>query len=227
MAHSSRDLWVFAYGSLMWRPGFPVEEVAHARLTGWRRSFCIYSRFHRGSERRPGLVLGLDRGGACEGLAFRVGHCDAAATLAYLREREQVISVYREALVPVTLLNAGRAEVMALAFLVERAHPSYAGVLPLAEQAHLIRGARGRSGNNIDYLVNTLAHLRALGIRERDMERLKGLVGAHAARGEAVGHVRASAKGLTAECGKRPVRARRLKPEDARRFSYRNVLGVR
>jgi cation transport protein ChaC len=227
MAQHPRDLWVFAYGSLMWRPGFPVQEVARARLNGWRRSFCIYSRFHRGSERRPGLVLGLDRGGCCEGLAFRVGHGEVAATLDYLREREQIISVYREALVPVTLLNTGRQEVLALAFLVERAHPSYAGVLPLAEQAHLIRGARGRSGSNIDYLVSTLAHLQDLGIRERDMERLKGLVGAHATRGEAVGHVRASAKALTSVCGKRPVRARRLKPEDARRFSYRNVLGVR
>ena len=99
-------------------------------------------------------MLGLDRGGACEGMAFRVKASDAAATLAYLREREQVISVYREALVPVTLMTPERPEVMALAFLVERAHPSYAGRLPLVEQANLIRGATGRSGSNIDYLVS-------------------------------------------------------------------------
>ena len=66
----THDLWIFAYGSLMWRPGFAAEEVVHARLVGWRRSFCIYSRFHRGSARRPGLVLGLDRGGVCEGHRF-------------------------------------------------------------------------------------------------------------------------------------------------------------
>ena len=177
------DLWIFAYGSLMWRPGFASEEVVHARLTGWRRSFCIYSRFHRGSSRRPGLVLGLDRGGVCEGLAFRVAARNARETLRYLRDREQVASVYREALVPVTLMSGERAEVMALTYLVERAHPSYAGQLPLAEQAHFIRGAVGRSGNNIDYLANTLAHLNQLGIRERELERLQTLVGTHVARG--------------------------------------------
>jgi cation transport protein ChaC len=223
----AHDLWVFAYGSLMWRPGFPIEQAAHARLVGWRRSFCIYSRHHRGSVRRPGLVLGLDRGGACEGLAFRVSAANARETLRYLRDREQVISVYREALVPVTLLNEERSEMMALAFLVERAHPSYAGALPLARQAHLIRGAAGLSGSNIDYLVSTLAHLAELGIRERGLERLLGLVGAHLARGQADGHVRPSARALMQECRKRPVRVRRFRPEDVRRFGYRSALSTR
>jgi cation transport protein ChaC len=224
----SRDLWVFAYGSLMWRPGFPFEEVAHARLIGWSRAFCIYSRYHRGSERRPGLVLGLDRGGTCEGMAFRVAGAAAPATLAYLREREQVISVYREALVPVTLMRTGHPEVMALAFLVERAHPSYAGRLPLTEQARLIRGAAGRSGGNIDYLVSTLAHLGELGIRERALERLLSLVGAHVARCEADAHARPGALAMMREWRKRPLRVRRhLRLADARRFSYRAALGVR
>lgn len=223
-----RDLWVFAYGSLMWRPGFAFAEVTHARLVGWRRHFCVYSRYHRGSERRPGLVLGLDRGGTCEGLAFRVAAADATAALGYLREREQIISVYREALVPVTLLSGARPEVMALAFLVERAHPSYAGELPLKEQAQLIRGAGGRSGTNIDYLVSTLAHLAELGIRERSMERLLSLVGAHVARGGEGGHARVRAAALLGGVRGQPVRLRRrLRPEDARRFSYRRLLGVR
>jgi len=222
------DLWIFAYGSLMWNPGFVSEEVVHARLVGWRRSFCIYSRFHRGTPRRPGLVLGLDRGGVCEGLAFRVSHENAAATLNYLREREQVISVYREALVPVTLMNGDRSEVMALAFLVERAHPSYAGAMSLAQQAHFIRGATGRSGNNIDYLASTLAHLADLGIREREMERLLGFVGAHAGRSGPDGHVRASAAALARVCGRYPAKTRRpLKPQDAMRFCYRSVLAAR
>jgi cation transport protein ChaC len=222
------DLWIFAYGSLMWNPGFASEEVAHARLVGWRRSFCIYSRFHRGTPRRPGLVLGLDRGGVCEGLAFRVAPQNAAATLSYLREREQVISVYREALVPVTLLGGDHREVMALAFLVERAHPSYAGVLSLAQQAHFIRGATGRSGNNIDYLASTLAHLGELGIRERDMERLLGVVGTVAARGPREGHIRPSAAALARVCARHPAHTRRpLKPEDATRFGYRMVLTTR
>jgi cation transport protein ChaC len=212
----------------MWRPGFSFTDGTHARLTGWRRSFCIYSRYYRGSPDRPGLVLGLDRGGACEGIAYRVAAPDAGSVLRYLREREQVVSVYREALVPVTLMTPERQEVMALAFLVERAHPSYAGQLALAEQAHFIRGATGVAGSNIDYLMNTLAHLQDLGIRERALERLVPLVGAHVARAEAKEHARAAALGLARGWRNLPVRTRRrLKPEDARRFSYRSVLVVR
>jgi cation transport protein ChaC len=220
------ELWVFAYGSLMWRPGFPSEEIAHARLVGWRRTFCIYSRYHRGSPRRPGLVLGLDRGGVCEGLAYRVSAANVPATLAYLRDREQVVSVYREALVPVTLMTPERPEVLALAFLVERAHPSYAGALALCEQAHFIRGAEGRSGSNIDYFLSTLAHLGELGIRERALERLLGLVGSHLAHGGAAGATHPSAVALMHEHRKRPVRVRPFRPEDARRFCYRTVLGA-
>jgi cation transport protein ChaC len=224
----TRDLWVFAYGSLMWRPGFTFEEVVHARLVGWSRAFCIYSRYHRGSSRRPGLVLGLDRGGMCEGLAFRVRADGAPETLAYLREREQIVSVYREAFVPVTLMKTGHPEVSALSFLVERAHPSYAGRLPLTEQAHLIRGAAGLSGGNIDYLANTLAHLKELGIRERGLERLMTLVGAHVGHREADGPVRPSALAMMREWRKRPVRVRRgLRSEDLRRFSYRAALTAR
>jgi len=223
----AHDLWIFAYGSLMWRPGFEAEEVVHARLVGWRRSFCIYSRFHRGSDRRPGLVLGLDRGGMCEGIAFRVSASNARQTLRYLREREQVGSVYREALVPVTLLTGERPEVMALAFLVERAHPSYAGDLPLAEQAHVIRGGIGRSGNNIDYLASTLAHLAALGIRERPLERLQAIVGTFAARGPGDRHTRATAASMVRVFERRPAHARRLKAEDLQRFCYRTVLTAR
>jgi len=220
----AHDLWIFAYGSLMWRPGFEFEEVVHAKLVGWRRNFCIYSRFHRGSPRRLGLVLGLDRGGVCEGLAFRVSAARASETLRYLREREQIISVYREALVPVTLMTSDRPEVMALTYLVERAHPSYAGQLALTKQAHLIRGASGRSGNNTEYLVSTLAHLAELGIRERELERLMGLVGSHVARGMTADQVHARAVALMHGCRKGHVRIRRLRPDDAQRFVYRNVL---
>jgi cation transport protein ChaC len=221
---ASGDLWVFAYGSLMWRPGFEAEETHHARLLGWRRSFCIYSRFHRGSSRRPGLVLGLDRGGACEGIAFRVSAENAHETLRYLREREQVGSVYREALVPVSLLSGERTEVMALAFLVERAHPSYAGQLSLAAQAHLVRGGIGRSGNNIDYLASTLAHLQRLGIRERELERLQAVVGAFAARGPGDRHTRASAAAMVKVFVRSPAAAPRAKPENMQRFGYRTIL---
>jgi len=219
------ELWVFAYGSLMWRPGFASEEATHARLVGWRRAFCIYSRHHRGSPQRPGLVLGLDRGGVCEGIAYRVARENVAATLAYLRDREQIGSVYREALVPVRLMTGEHAEVLALAFLVERAHPSYAGALPLVEQAQLIRGATGQSGNNIDYLLSTLAHLSDLGIRERSLERLLTLVGSHLAHGTP-GVTRPNAVAMLQENRKRPVHTRPFRPADARRFCYRSVLGA-
>lgn len=211
----------------MWRPGFDAEEVVHARLTGWRRSFCIYSRFHRGSPRRPGLVLGLDRGGVCEGLAFRVSPETARETLSYLREREQVASVYREALVPLTLLDRAHEEVLALAYLVEPAHPSYAGRLSLVEQAHLVRGGIGRSGNNIDYLASTVAHLAKLGIRERELERLLGLVSSYASRAPGNRDTRASAVAMVREFSRQPVRVRPLQSGDAQRFCYRSVLCAR
>lgn len=231
------DLWVFAYGSLMWRPGFPFVEVARARVTGYSRRFCVASVHHRGTAARPGLVLGLDRGGVCDGLVYRVAASEARATLAYLREREQVNGVYREVRIEAEIAaedrNRGRASVVAVAYLVERAHPSYVGRLPLARQARLIAGARGLSGVNLDYLVNTMRHMRQLGIREPELERLLGFVGAvlercrsPSCRCSAAGPASARAEALCRAYGSRPVEGlRRLKPGDRRRFGYRRHLG--
>src|SRR3712207_8276797 len=121
----TEDLWVFGYGSLMWRPGFPHLERVHAHLYGYHRSLCVFSHVHRGTPEHPGLVLGLDRGGRCHGVAFRVDAAEAAETVRYLREREQVTAVYRERSLPVRL-DDGRA-VAALAYVVDRSHPQYAG----------------------------------------------------------------------------------------------------
>jgi cation transport protein ChaC len=144
MSAAAGECWIFAYGSLMWRPGFPFEVAGRARLTGFRRCFCIYSMHHRGSPRRPGLVLGLDRSGICEGIAYRVASDKAREVIDYLRAREQISGVYREMMLPVELAGT-RREVSALAYVVDRAHPIYAGSLSPARQAQLIRaGHLGR-----------------------------------------------------------------------------------
>src|SRR6266700_1381916 len=95
LAADHEDLWVFAYGSLMWRPGFPFVERVPARLFGAHRALCVLSHVHRGTPERPGLVLGLDRGGTCRGIAYRTTASERPETLAYLRSREQVTGVYR------------------------------------------------------------------------------------------------------------------------------------
>src|SRR4051812_31653421 len=106
--HLDEDLWVFGYGSLIWRPGFDYLERQPARLIGAHRALCVFSHVHRGTPERPGLVLGLDLGGACHGVAYRIAAKQRAAVIAYLRGREQVTRVYRETLRSVTLL--GRPE---------------------------------------------------------------------------------------------------------------------
>jgi len=212
----------------MWHPGFDHVEALHARLTGWHRCFCIWSVVYRGTPQRPGLVLGLDRGGACEGIAFRVPGERADEVLAYLRRREQVTGVYREALVPVELAVEGWPEVMAVAYLAEPAHPGYAGDLPLQVQAELIRGGYGRSGANIDYCVSTMEHLKALGIREPGLERLATVLGpllarATRCRGNASAAGKGRSKTLPAYAERR---FRRLAQGERRRFVHRRVLGA-
>src|SRR6267142_260265 len=114
--HADADLWVFGYGSLMWRPGFAFTERLEARLIGAHRALCVYSFVHRGTPERPGLVLGLDRGGTCRGIAFRVAAAERAATIAYLRAREQVTMVYRECLRRVWLKREPEHPVPALCY---------------------------------------------------------------------------------------------------------------
>src|SRR5580704_17880501 len=119
---SPGDLWVFGYGSLIWRPGFEFIERVPARLIGEHRALCVYSFVHRGTPEKPGLVLGLDRGGACRGVAFRIPEMKRGETVAYLRAREQVTSVYRAVMRSVWLEDAARERVSALAYVVDRGH---------------------------------------------------------------------------------------------------------
>jgi cation transport protein ChaC len=166
------ELWVFGYGSLMWRPGFEFSEQAPAALIGAHRSLCIYSFHHRGTEAHPGLVLGLDEGGACRGVAFRVAPEHRDATTQYLREREQVTDVYVESMRPVSLLDGSGRELEALCFMVDRGHPQYAGRLSLERQAQLVRQAVGLAGANIDYVLNTVRHLEEAGIHDVELMAL-------------------------------------------------------
>ena len=182
--NAPEDFWVFGYGSLMWRPGFAFLERVPARVIGLHRALCVYSFFHRGTPERPGLVLGLDRGGACRGIVFRVRAAERAATLAYLRTREQQNNVYRETMRGAILLDATRRRVNALCYVVDRRHPQYAGRLTLAEQLHLVRQGRGHSGPNRDYVLATVAEIEQQGCRDAELhllaERLKGVHEAHA-----------------------------------------------
>ncbi len=166
------DLWVFGYGSLIWRPGFAFEDSAAARLSGYHRALCVFSHVHRGTPEQPGLVLGLDRGGTCRGLAFRVAAAQAAATIAYLRAREQATMVYLERYLPVTLEDGRR--VTALVYIADRKHLQYAGRLPPAELLKLVSNGRGSSGDNPDYVLRTHEHLRKMGIFDPVLAELAG-----------------------------------------------------
>ena len=184
--HADADLWIFAYGSLIWRPGFEHVERVPARVVGLHRSLCVYSFVHRGTPERPGLVLGLDFGGACRGIAYRVAASARAATLAYLREREQATAVYRETVRLAWLAGAPERLVDAVCYVVDRGHPQYAGRLTYEQQLHLVRQGHGRSGNNRDYVIETVSALEALKIRDADLhllaERLKGSQDVHPSR---------------------------------------------
>lgn len=181
------DFWVFGYGSLIWRPGFAHVETRRARLHGYRRSLCVYSFVHRGTRERPGLVLGLNRGGSCIGLAFRVPGDLRNEVITYLRERELVTNVYVERMLSIRLDEGGGENgrgktdggetVSAVAYVVDRSHEQYAGALDAADAATVVRGAVGQSGKNEDYVSSTLEHLEALGIRDHWLEEVAERIG--------------------------------------------------
>ena len=183
------DLWVFGYGSLMWNPGFPYLESRPGVVGGYHRRFCVSSHRYRGTPERPGLVLGLDRGGSCRGLAFRVAPEHVPATLDYLWDREMINRVYRPRMVPVRLGGGqgsggqgdtgqagGEAPVSACTFVVDRRHGQYCGCLDESTMADRIAGCCGERGPNLDYLANTVAHLEELGIRDRSLSSLLAAV---------------------------------------------------
>jgi cation transport protein ChaC len=172
-------LHVFAYGSLIWRPGFEFESRHPALLRGFHRRFCLWSHRYRGTPDRPGLVLGLDRGGACRGVVFRVAAPRAAEVLAYLDSRELPDGaeiVYHRRALRVQLLDRGGQGVRAVTYVANRACRLYCGDLSEAAAAAAIAGAAGQMGLNRDYLRSTVEHLRAMGVRDAGLDRIWSLV---------------------------------------------------
>lgn len=161
--------WVFGYGSLLWNPEFDFVDHAPATLTGYARSFCMWSIHHRGSVDVPGLVLALDAtaGATCRGVAFQVGADTALQCLNDLRERELVSSAYFEDHVKLHL-DDGR-EITALAYVIDPKHVQYTGPLSLEQQADIIAVATGGRGPNSAYLFNTAEHLVGMGMEDVEL----------------------------------------------------------
>jgi glutathione-specific gamma-glutamylcyclotransferase len=168
LREGAAPVWLFAYGSLMWNPGFAAAERRPARLHGYHRRFCLYSRDYRGTPERPGLVLGLDRGGSCHGIAYRLPS-DGGAAFDRIWAREMTGAVYQMRRVAV---RTDEGPVEAHACIVRRESPDYAGRLPPEQAAKLLAHAVGGRGSGRDYLANTLRHLEDLGIEDRLLHRI-------------------------------------------------------
>ena len=158
----------------MWNPGFEHIERQKAVLHGLHRSLCIYSWVHRGTQENPGLVLGLDHGGSCHGMAMRAPGNKRSEVIDYLRARELVTSVYLECWRKISLANGKSVE--ALVYRVDQTSPQYAKDLSLDHQANIIKSARGGSGHNTEYVVSTVEAMRREGIRDRQLEYIKAQI---------------------------------------------------
>jgi cation transport protein ChaC len=170
----SDPFWVFAYGSLMWAPGFETAETRPAVAYGYHRAMCLRSERYRGTPENPGLVLGLDRGGSCHGLALRIAADRVAAVRAYLDEREMSGGAYAERALTVVLDDGRR--VRAVAYVIRRDHGHYCGGMAPDKMAALIRTGIGARGSARDYLANTVAHIEAMKLGDRSLRRLLDLV---------------------------------------------------
>ncbi len=164
------DLWLFGYGSLIWNPGMPAIESVHARVHGYHRGLYLWSRVNRGTPEMPGLVLALDRGGSCPGVAFRLAAQDAPEHLDVLWKREMAMGSYRPAWLPCTFDDGRR--VPALSFVMRREAPTYAGKLGDEIIRHVMQQASGRYGTTRDYITRTVAALRESGMPDRALEAL-------------------------------------------------------
>lgn len=172
---AGRDLWLFAYGSLIWKPACEVAEQRQAVARGWHRSFCLKLTRWRGTAERPGLMMALDRGGQCRGVLYRIPAEHAVERMELLLRRE--MSYWPPANVPTWLLvRTTDGPLRALGFTVNRRHSAYAGRLPLDEVADVLATAVGHLGSGAEYLCNTVEHLEAIGIRDVNLWQLQEMV---------------------------------------------------
>jgi glutathione-specific gamma-glutamylcyclotransferase len=168
-----RDVWVFAYGSLIWNPTFAHVERRIGRIRGYHRRFCLRADVGRGSPERPGLFLGLDRGGQSSGVVFRIAAADAPHELMLLWRRELITNSYFPRWVRT---QTAEGPVHAIAMVINHANARYAGAWPEERVVEAIATAEGRLGRCSDYLFNTLDHLTEMGIRDRMLERMAAAV---------------------------------------------------
>jgi cation transport protein ChaC len=164
-----QDLWVFGYGSLIWRPEFGFIEQHPARVHGWHRALKMWSRVNRGTVENPGLVFGLLSGGSCRGMVFRVPAADGLETLGRLWLREMPTGVYDPKWLDCTTPHGS---VRALAFTLSRRSPNFTGNLDDERYRHIFASAAGRYGSSLDYAQQTLLELRRHSIHDAALARL-------------------------------------------------------
>lgn len=172
-----RDLWVFGYGSLIWRPEFTADESRLAWVHGFHRALRMRSRINRGTPERPGLVFALMAGGSCRGMVFRIPAARAPYELERLWAREMINGVYDPRWLPCRTRDGA---VSALAFTLSRHSPNYTGPMSDHELLDILRHARGRCGTTLDYVVETARALREHRMPDREIERLVRLASRHA-----------------------------------------------
>lgn len=164
--------WLFAYGSLMWEPNFPFVEQRHTILHGYHRALCVYSWVYRGTEETPGLVFGLEEGGAVEGIAFYIASEHAVDVFAQVYEREMITAVYTPVWASCDFSDGTEETVSALAFVANHGNEQYAGNRSEDEIVELVRQGHGKAGLCCEYVMNTVNHLRELDIRDEVLERV-------------------------------------------------------
>ena len=166
----SKELWIFGYGSLMWNPGFEFEQCSTGRLFGHHRSLCLWSVRFRGTEKKPGLVLGLRPGGSCKGMVFKLSNSSRKPNLQYIFNREMITNAYHPVVKSVHLDNG--KSVTSLTFVSKTSHPQYAHKMSEPEMLKIIKRASGPRGSNTEYILNTVEHLESIGISDKTLDSI-------------------------------------------------------